>query len=137
METTTITSSKLTEIQQDVLASLADVEQKHGIKISIGRGTYSNSSEGDFKLKLLAINPDETDEDRYRNNLERAIKMGVTSFTLEDIGTVFKKSPRGRNRYTFLGLDTNFKPVAQERGKVDISIFTGSLTRDLMLHLKA
>ncbi|APD92086.1 hypothetical protein BM525_19585 (plasmid) [Alteromonas mediterranea] len=137
MSLTIITSAKLTEIQNDVMSAIADVEAKHGLKISIGRGTYSDSHTGDFKLKLLSIDPSESDSDRLRKNLERAIERHHTSFKLDDIGTVFKRSPRGRNRYTFMGLDETFKPVAKEHGKDDLITFSPMLDRELMMKFKA
>lgn len=137
MSLTIITSAKLDEIQNDVMSAIADVEEKHGLKISIGRGTYSNGHTGDFKLQLLSVDPSESLEDRLRRNLVSAIEKHRTSFKLDDIGTVFKRSPRGRNRYTFMGLDETLKPVAKELGKDDLVTFSLMLDRELMMKFKA
>jgi hypothetical protein len=128
--TTIIDKKTLTAIKDDMLAALREVEEKHGISFSYRGGQYSNLDSGSIKFDVVVADPDATPEDIAREQLEKRIEMGATSFKIEDIGTIFKLSPRGRKNFEFIGLGVDGSPMARDISLSKVVQFRGGSSRD-------
>jgi hypothetical protein len=131
-----IDRAAIRSISNEALEALKEVGEKHGVVFSKSNSVYSNGNSGKIAFELVIGDANETPEELARRLLEDEIKDGTTNFTLDDLGTIFKQSPRGRKHYKFIGLDTKGQAVAIDLKEGTPTTFKRSLTPSVMASLK-